>query len=63
MDLHNLKPAEGSKHDNYRRGGQRQDCRLWPQGSEGKERSSQTRIRRRPDASVQKTPQERLHML
>ena len=20
MDLHNLKPAEGSKHDNYRRG-------------------------------------------
>ena len=51
MELSNLRPADGSKHSKYRKG------RGHASGN------GKTAGYRRPDASVQKTPQERLQML
>ena len=59
MELSNLRPADGSKHSKYRKG----RGHASGNGKTAGYRSSQTGIRRRPDASVQKTPQERLQML
>ena len=66
MELSNLRPADGSKHSKYRKGrghASGNGKTAGYQRTEGTFRSSQTGIRRRPDASVQKTPQERLQML